>query len=430
MLKLRPSTIATFLSVTLGSLTAVAQDGWKAVEATPAINRPASELTGPPISIPIPTFIDLPKTAGTLVATPVPVDAEVPKPVAPIKIIPAPSDAPLSNAAPAPKPDLPANVNSVPCDLPAQQPVWEQWPPVYFTPFMLGDFIGPVANMFSDVKIAEGESPRPMDRVFYRGNYFNNLDKSRWTNPRETIHNVSLYQNVFGFEKTFMNERLSLGVRIPFYTLDAPAKEFSAVAHPATGNLTPVAGGPGFTSTNFGNISAIVKALLAHDDETGSLISGGATLSIPTASSKLINPGQSILAYVQPFGGGILSRGDLFVQGFTSITLPVASAESIVFFADVGVGYYVYRNTTGNGILTAVAPMFEIHIAAPLRSPDPNADIFGFKDGLLLHDVVNLTFGSTFEFKNRSVLGVGLVVPTTGPKPFDFELIVQLNQRF
>src|SRR4051812_24805004 len=28
--------------------------------------------------------------------------------------------------------------------------------PAPFTPFMLGDFTGPVANMFSDVKIAEG----------------------------------------------------------------------------------------------------------------------------------------------------------------------------------------------------------------------------------------------------------------------------------
>src|SRR5262249_9336595 len=35
------------------------------------------------------------------------------------------------------------------------------------TPYMLGDFAGPVANLFSDIKIAEGESPRPIDRVFY-----------------------------------------------------------------------------------------------------------------------------------------------------------------------------------------------------------------------------------------------------------------------
>src|SRR5262245_21400973 len=42
--------------------------------------------------------------------------------------------------------------------------------PSFFTPYMLGDFVGPVANQFSDVKIAEGESPRPIDRVFYKFN--------------------------------------------------------------------------------------------------------------------------------------------------------------------------------------------------------------------------------------------------------------------
>src|SRR4051812_22350891 len=35
--------------------------------------------------------------------------------------------------------------------------------PVPFTPFMLGDFVGPVGNLFTNFKIAEGESPRPVD---------------------------------------------------------------------------------------------------------------------------------------------------------------------------------------------------------------------------------------------------------------------------
>src|SRR5262245_17036944 len=48
-----------------------------------------------------------------------------------------------------------------------------------FIPYMLGDFVGPVANLFNDAKIAEGDSPRPVDRVFYRFNWFNNVDKSR-----------------------------------------------------------------------------------------------------------------------------------------------------------------------------------------------------------------------------------------------------------
>jgi hypothetical protein len=309
-------------------------------------------------------------------------------------------------------------------------PAAAEKPPAPFTPFMLGDFVGPVANLFSDVKIAEGESPRPVDRVFTKTNYYNNLNKDRWTDPTEPIHNVELYRYVFGMEKTFFDQTVSLGVRIPFYTLDAQGKDFHLESDPNTGALVAVPGGPGFDTTQFGSVSAIAKAVLWEDRQTGNLISAGATLSFPTASSNKIDPGQSIIAYAQPFGGFILTSGDLFLQGFSSITLPLIHPESIVLFNDLGVGYYVYRASGASGWLTAVAPTFEIHIANPLRSPDPTVDIFGFKDGLELHNVVDLTFGSTFEFSNRSVLGVGFVIPVTGPKPFDFEGIAQFNYRF
>ena len=129
-------------------------------------------------------------------------------------------------------------------------------------------------------------------------------------------------------------------------------------------------------------------------------------------------------------GGFIFNSGDLYFQGFSSITLPLASPESIVLFTDLGVGYYLYRASASSGWLTAVAPTAEIHVANPLRSPDPTVDIFGFKDGLKLHNVVDFTLGTTFEFSNRSTLGVGVVTPFTGPKPFDLEAIAQFNFRF
>jgi len=295
---------------------------------------------------------------------------------------------------------------------------------------MLGDFVGPVANQFSDVKIAEGESPRPIDRVFYKFNYYNNLNKPRWADPTEPFHNVDLYRHVFGLEKTFFDQRVSVGLRIPFYTLDAEAKDSHLATDPNTGALVEVPGGPGFNTTQFGNISLIAKGVLWEDRQTGSLISAGATLGFPTASSRKISPGQSTVAYLQPFGGFIVNRGDLFVQGFTSITLPVLHAESIVLFNDLGVGYYVYRDNTDSSFLTGIAPTVELHIANPLRSPDPGVDLFGIVDNLKLHNVVDVTLGATFEFGNGATLGTGLVFPMTGPKPFDVELLAQLNWRF
>jgi hypothetical protein len=293
---------------------------------------------------------------------------------------------------------------------------------------MLGDFVGPVANQFSDVKIAEGESPAPLDRVFLKVNYYNNLDKSRWRDPTEPIHNVDLYRYTLGFEKTFFDERTSVGFRIPFYTLDAAGKSFHLVPVPGTEGI-PVPGGPGITTTEFGNVSAIFKAVLCEDRRTGSLLSVGTTISLPTASSRLINPGSSTLMYVQPFGGFIVNQGDFFVQGFTSVTAPVAHAESIVFFADVGVGYYLFRDPKG-GLLTGFAPTLELHLEDPLRQADATVNDFGIFDNVKLHNVLDCTLGGTFEFANRATLGVGLVVPFTGPKPFDVEALAQLNYRF
>jgi hypothetical protein len=295
---------------------------------------------------------------------------------------------------------------------------------------MLGDFTGPVANLFSAVKIAEGESPRPLDRAFVKFNYYNNLNKARWTNPTEPIHNVDLFRYTVGMEKTFFDESVSLGLRIPFYTMTADAKEFRAVPDPAAGGLVPLPGGPGFDTSHFDNIVAIAKAVLWEDRSTGNLISAGATISFPTASSKKLDPGMSTLMFMQPFGGFIWTSDDLYVHGFSSITLPVASAESIVLFNDVGVGYFAYRASAASSLVTAVGPTLELHVATPLRSPDPDVDIFGFRDGLRLSDVVNVTLGTTVLLADRSTLGVGVVSPLTGPKPFDVEAIVQFNYLF
>jgi hypothetical protein len=334
---------------------------------------------------------------------------------------------------------LPAPIDPANCACQPWQPrgllqlpsTWPVKDPKHYIPSMLGDFVGPVANMFSDVKIGEGDSPRPVDSLDFHFNYFNNLEKDRWTNPFQPIRNVNLYRYSFGFEKTLFDGALSLGLHAPVFTINSEAKDFHLQALPGFPLLiTIVPGGPALNTTHFGNISMFAKILLWEDPETGSLLSGGAVISIPTASSQLINPGQSTLAFVQPFAGYIVCRDAFFVQGFSSVTMPVASVESIVLFNDIGVGYFVYRDTSGSGLLTAIAPTFEVHVTTPLRQPDFTANIFGFVDGLKVHNVVDFTFGVNVELQHSATLAFGAVIPVTGPKPFDFELIAHLEYRY
>jgi hypothetical protein len=301
--------------------------------------------------------------------------------------------------------------------------------PAPFTPFMFGDFTGPIINLFSAVKIAENESPRPVDRLYTDFNYYNDLNKSRWAAPTEAIHNVNLYGWAFGLEKTYLNQTVSLGMRVPFDTISAEGKPLHLTPDPITGSLIPVHTDEGFTTTLFGNISAIAKAVLWEDRASGNLISGGATISFPTASNLKIDPGQSIVAFIQPFGGYIFTSGDLFVQGFSSITIPLVHAQSIVLFNDAGVGYWLYRDGSGSGLLSGVAPTLELHLATPLRQISPPEDL-NLGAGLRLSNVLDMTLGTTFVLTNGATLGVAMAVPLTGPKPFDFETLVQFNYRF
>jgi hypothetical protein len=300
-----------------------------------------------------------------------------------------------------------------------------------FTPVMFGDFMGPVVNLFSDFKVAEGESPRPMDRVFFRYNYYNNANPTRWKDPTEPVHNVDLDLYTFGMEKTFFDGVMSLGVRIPFYTINGEGKDFHVGPDPVTGAVGLLPGGSGFDETKWGNLVAVAKAVLWEDRPAGSLLSAGVVVSVPTASNVQLDPGMSALMYFQPFTGFILTSGDLFFQGFSSMTLPVARPEAFVSFTDLGVGYYVWRDPTCSRLVSAVAPTLEVHYTAPIRQADPTANLFGnFVDTLRVHNTVDITLGSTFEFSNRATLGVGLAVPVTGQRPFDVEALVQLNLLF
>lgn len=290
---------------------------------------------------------------------------------------------------------------------------------------MLGDFSGPLANLFSEVKIAEGESPMPVDRVFYRTNYYNNLNKSRWKDPFEPIHNVDLWNNTFGMEKTFFNQSMSVGIRFPFNSINADAKPYYLIDDPNTGSIYASSADQSFDTTLLGNVSAIAKLVVWEDRQAGDGISAGVTTTFPTASNLKIDPGISTVTFIQPFTGFVFNRGDWFLQGFSSITVPIISAQSIVTFNDIGLGYWLLRN--GGGLVSGLAPTMELHVATPLRQNNPKQAL---GDGFLLHDVVDCTLGATMLFQNQATLGMGMAVPFTGPKPFDVEALVQLNYRF
>ncbi len=298
-----------------------------------------------------------------------------------------------------------------------------------FIPFMLGDFNGPLANPMTDIKVAAGESPRPLDRVFYRFNFYSNLDPARYQDVALPYKRVNLFLNTFGFEKTF-GEWVSLGFRLPINSIEALSRGTYYVRNPIPGGPPiPRPAPPDYNSTIFGNMNGIVKFKLMEDLNRGYLVSAGAALSFPTASNQSIDPGPSTAAILQPFLGYIFIRDRFFLQGFSSTTLPLVTVQSIIMFQDLGVGMWAYRNEDGSRFFTGFAPTFEMHLNVPLQGSQRAAWVFE-RAGLPFNTQLNLTFGGTFEFWHRATLGLGFVVPTVGPTPFECEFLAQFNVRF
>ncbi len=265
------------------------------------------------------------------------------------------------------------------------------------------------------IKIAENESPEPQDRVYVIFNYFDRLNEAANARLGSDLHTLRAYHETFGLEKTFLDRDLSLGLRLPLNTLTAES---------------PVPG-LGGESTDVGDLTVILKYAFLRDPETGDLLSGGLMVTAPTgpASFAGFDRVRGIHSTVlEPFVGFRKAWGDLFVYGFTSLDVPTESGDVMLWFNDVALGYRIARedgDACHERFLRAIAPIFEVHVNTPL-----NHRGFSATDPAATPDVVDLTFGTIFELGQRSSLNAGVVVPVTGPRPFDWEALVQFNYRF
>jgi hypothetical protein len=251
-------------------------------------------------------------------------------------------------------------------------------------------------------KIAENDSPRPQDRVFGTYNYFYDVNGSLLPPgfPITTAHREEI-----GFEKTFLHGNASFEMRVPFFQID---------------------GDGSVRASDIGDLSFILKYAFINNRDTGNVLSGGFEFTAPTGINPVPFGALNINPWIlQPYGGFIYNFSDRFyTQGFTSIAVPTDSRDVTLWFNDLAVGYFLYRNTCGDRLLSAVVPTFEVHVTTPLNHRGALTEPIG------VADIVDLTAGVTFGLGRRSTLGFSIVSPVTGPKPFDLESMVQLNFRF
>jgi hypothetical protein len=259
-------------------------------------------------------------------------------------------------------------------------------------PFTQRKWLIPIPDVLSSMKIAENESPRPQDRVFAAYNYYDNI-------ASEGI--VDLHRTFVGFEKTFLSGDASVGLRVPFFHL---YDHFQG------------------TKSGIDDLTILLKYAVVNEPDA--VFSVGLTVTIPTgpAYAPVVGSPRDIV-WFQPYLGWYLARGDWYVHGFSSVLTPTDSIASTYWFNDIGVGYWLYRGASDQCLLTGIIPTMEIHVNTPLShraEDDPERH----------RDAVNLTVGTHFVFGERTSLGVALAAPLSSPRPFDYELLANLNWRF
>ena len=271
-------------------------------------------------------------------------------------------------------------------------------------------------------KIAENESPLPEDRVFMTYNYYDaihgpggtfamprvdtttttigGLPATIVTNvPGTPSPSVNLHREMVGFEKSFLDGFMSFGLRAPNYQV--------------TGD---------FSSASTGDLSLVFKVAPFLDRETGSGISTGLVLTLPTGAPIDTYVGNVHTTLFQPFVGYRLNYDRFFVQGFSSIVLPAGSGVPTLLFNDIGVGYRAYRGQPGD-MLTGIIPVLELHLTTPLDHRQA-ADPVSFSDLLVLTGGVHIGIGP------RTTLTFGVTTPIGGQRVYSVEAGAQLNFRF
>jgi hypothetical protein len=259
-------------------------------------------------------------------------------------------------------------------------------------------------------KIADNQSPRPQDRIFFSFNFFDDLNGSVNRRVGAAVSHMKVYRELFGIEKTFFDGNASIGLRVPVNTLTADS----------------TVRGLGGTNTSFGNLTAFAKLILWQDTSGRNLVSGGLSVTAPNGPTRFAGSPSAVGfhdAQIQPFVGYIFAGENWYIQGFEAIDVPTDPHDVTLIYNDIGIGYFLYRNRDPDAFISSIAPTFETHVNVPVN----HRGALRFNDPAGTADVVDLTYGVNVLLQRRALLTIGFINPVTGPKPFSYEWQLLLN---
>ncbi|MFZ5830507.1 MAG: hypothetical protein ACOY3P_10480 [Planctomycetota bacterium] len=283
-------------------------------------------------------------------------------------------------------------------------------------------------------KISENDSILPQNRVFFDYSFFHNALISPC--------GAEVHRFMPGAEKTFLNDQMSLQVRVPMgVSLD---------------NYVSAEGQPTPYSTEFGNIAFTLKGVLRRWQHA--MLGAGMALTIPTADdiyavmqdgtpvARIANDSVHLMPYVgmycEPndrwYAMGILqfdvdANGNRVYVNSAGQGLNQAGtlSDQTFLYASASVGRWIYRNTQpSRRRLKGIVLTAEGHYTGTLNSADSvTQDLFCIGDPTYRLHVFDLTLG-THVFWGKTNVGIGYCTPLTDDRVFDGELRLLANRYF
>lgn len=249
-------------------------------------------------------------------------------------------------------------------------------------------------------RVADNESPRPLDRVFFTVSSLRAVDRNVRTPGAAELR---VARQMFGLEKTFLGGDASLELRVPFFQL-----------HDA----------PGDSLSDFGNLTLLGKYWLINHKATGLQASVGLALTCATGPDQ-VDPitGISIRTNAwQPFVATLWSCGDFYTQSFLSLAVPGDDRISTTAFCDLGVGYFFIRNLPG---IRSAAAVLEAHKTKAFLDKSAATDPL-----IAIPSMTTVNLGLHIEFRMPLLLSFGVGCPLSGFDAFDKHWMIQCNYRF
>jgi hypothetical protein len=272
-----------------------------------------------------------------------------------------------------------------------------------------------IAGGASRTLVSRNNNVLPLTRAYFDYSF---SDAARFDAVTDT-RTGDIHQGIFGVERAFFHNLLSLEIRLP-------------TVNGLDGVQEAVINRPARQDTSFGNMYLGTKALLYYDPQN--VLTTGVGFTLPTGQSADFRIGNTSVAtinngtgFIQPFIAYARTRGRGFLQTWTELDFAVGGndlflgnafrgtyQEQHLLHLDMQVGYWLYRNHHANRIVTGFAPLLELHYTSTLNDSDSINIVQDYENPFNRMDILNATIGSQINLGRQANCRLGVALPLLG----------------